>query len=77
MLMRDTSGQAEKHCPDGLMGYIFIIQGTWGEGKDCLFLFLLVDIRLASLAPPLCPKRVFDHTLPWCLFKSAEGCNIC
>ena len=32
------------------MGYDFIIKGKWGKGKY----HLIQDVRLTSLAPPLC-----------------------
>ena len=80
--MRDTSGQASRFCPEDWVGYIFIIQGKWEVGKDRLLSHSLIDVRLTSLAPPLYWVRGFDPMrsnlgLSRCLFKSAQGGNIC
>lgn len=42
------------------MGSVFITQGKWEREKDAFFLFLRVDVRLTSLAPPSYPLRIFD-----------------
>ena len=52
--MRFASRQTSWLCPEDQVSYIFIIKGKWRSGgKTTFFLILPVDIRLASLAPPL------------------------
>ena len=36
MIVRRPSGQEKRLCPKDQVGYIFIIQGNWGVGKDHL-----------------------------------------